>query len=290
VKNVAFIGLGVMGSPMAINLVKGGYGVKGWNRTKNRPLVAQAETLGVQITPTIAEAVQDVDYIFTCVSDGKDVNSVIFDEGGIRENAKSNALIVDFSTIGTTAACAIASELNSYSLRFLDAPVSGGDVGAQKGTLTVMVGGEKSDFEECYPLLKTVGSNIIHCGKVGSGQGIKLCNQVLCAVYMMGLCEAMELAKILNVDPNLMIEVCATGAAGSWALNNLAPKIAQGDFAPGFMIKHIIKDLGLVRESLGEMDLPAVTLSDRLFKIVQGMGGGEHTTQAMIRAYDHLNL
>jgi 3-hydroxyisobutyrate dehydrogenase len=290
VKTVAFIGLGVMGSPMAINLLKSGYLVKGWNRTSDRHLVTQAKVAGVIITNTIAEAVQDADIIFICVSDVEDVKSVIFSEQGISNNAKSNALIVDFSTIGQIAACEIGNQLKSLQLRFMDAPVSGGDVGAQRGTLTIMVGGEKADFEECLPLLETMGQKIVHCGAIGQGQAVKLCNQVLCGIQMVALCEAMELAKTLNLDPDLMIEVCGSGAAGSWALNNLGSKVAQGDFEPGFMIKHIIKDLRLVQETLGDRELPGIALSDRLFKQVQEMGGSEQGTQAMIRAYLEKNL
>lgn len=283
--NVAFIGLGVMGSPMAGNVVKGGYSVKGWNRTSDRPLVHQATTAGVNITSTITETVKDADIIFICVSDVKDVNEVIFGGGNIAQSAKPNALIVDFSTIGPVAAQEIAAELKPYQLRFLDAPVSGGDIGAQKGTLTIMVGGNKTDFEECLPLLQTMGKNIIHCGPVGSGQGVKLCNQVLASLNMIGLCEAIQLSQKLGIDPNLMIEVCSSGAAGSWALSNLAPKIAASDLAPGFMIKHILKDLRLVQESLGNTNSPGVKLADELFKKVQNMGGAEQGTQAMIRAY-----
>ncbi|HEY9812238.1 MAG TPA: NAD(P)-dependent oxidoreductase [Candidatus Sericytochromatia bacterium] len=289
---LVFLGLGVMGSPMAINLLQSNYTVVGWNRTPNRPLVQKAAQAGVQVLPTIAEAVKDADFIFICVSDVEDVKAVIFGEGGIAENAKSNALIVDFSTIGTTAARDISAQLQPRNLRFMDAPVSGGDIGAQKGTLTIMVGGDKADFDQCLPLLQTMGKKIIHCGAVGNGQAVKLCNQVLCAVHMVALCEAMQVAEQLDIDPNLMIEVCSSGAAGSWALSNLGGKIAESDFAPGFMIKHILKDLRLVQESLADTDinLPGVKLSDRLFKIVQNIGGAEQGTQAMIRAYKESNM
>jgi 3-hydroxyisobutyrate dehydrogenase len=286
-KTVAFIGLGVMGSAMALNLLKKGVPVKAWNRTSDRPLVKQAQAAGLTVTVTIGEAVKDAELIFICVSDVEDVKSVIFSDCGISKNAKHNALIVDFSTIGQKAACEIATQLKAAQLRFMDAPVSGGDLGAQQGTLTIMVGGEKSDFEECLPLLETMGKKIVHCGAVGQGQAIKLCNQVLCAIQMVAVCEAMELAKTLNLDPDLMIEVCGSGAAGSWALSNLGSKVAHQDFAPGFMIKHILKDLRLVKESLGERELPGIELSDRLFQKVQEMGGSEQGTQAMIRAFEY---
>lgn len=286
-KNIAFIGLGVMGSAMASNIVRGGYDVLGWNRSSDRVLVKLASENGVKIFSTMAETVQNADYIFTCVSDVKDVESVIFAQNAIAANAPKNALIVDFSTIGTKAAIDIGNKLKQRNLRFMDAPVSGGDIGAQKGTLTMMIGGEKADFEECLPILETMGKKIVLCGNVGSGQAVKLCNQILCALNMIGICEAIKLTEQLNIDPNLMIDICNSGAAGSWALSNLAPKITNADYNPGFMIKHILKDLRLVQESAGDQDLPGVLLADQLFKIVQELGGEEQGTQAMIRAYEN---
>lgn len=284
---IGFIGLGVMGSPMSQNAVKAGFSVKGWNRTQeNRPLVTQAKDRGVNLVPSIAEAVGDADVVCVCVSDVPDVNQVIFGDRGIAECAKSGTTIIDFSTIGTRAVKEIATKLKPYDLNFMDAPISGGDIGAQNGTLTIMVGGERSDYDRCMPIFQAMGKNITYCGEVGSGQAVKLCNQVLASLHMVALCEAMELAKTLNLDPNLIIEVCSTGAAGSWALSNLGSKVATSDFAPGFMIKHILKDLRLVRESLEDRDLPGVSLANQLFKTVERLGGSEQGTQAMIRAYE----
>jgi 3-hydroxyisobutyrate dehydrogenase len=153
-----------------------------------------------------------------------------------------------------------------------------------------MVGGEPSDFEQSKPVLEVLGKTIRLCGPVGSGQAVKLCNQVLAALHMVGLCEAMQLAEQQGIDPKLVVDVCSTGAAGSWALSNLGPKIIESDFRPGFMIKHILKDLRLVQESLSSSGetLPGVEISDRLFQLVQEMdsgAGGEQGTQAMIRTY-----
>ncbi|MGK7934017.1 MAG: NAD(P)-dependent oxidoreductase [Microcystaceae cyanobacterium] len=287
--NIAFIGLGVMGSPMASNLVKAGYEVIGWNRTPNRPLVQQAAQAGVKLVSTIAEALKETQIILTCVSDVGDINSLLFDEGGIVDHAPNNALIIDFSTIGAIAAREIATNLQDKGFRFLDAPISGGDIGAQQGTLTIMVGGEEEDFRESLPLLEVMGQKIVYCGESGKGQAVKLCNQVLCSLHMVALCEAMELAQQLNLDPNLMIDVCSSGAAGSWALSHLGHKIAEADFAPGFMIKHIVKDLRLVQESAKDLELPGLTLADTLFKAVYAKEGEEQGTQAMIRAYREKN-
>ena len=287
---IAFLGLGVMGAPMTANLARNGFSVKAWNRTPNRPGIDIAAEAGATIVSSIGEAVESVDAIFTCLGDVPDVEEVILGSGGVVEKAKPGALVFDFSTIGPNAVKKIAAELESHDIRFMDAPISGGDIGAQKGTLTIMVGGSERDFHGCLPMFEAMGKNIRLCGPVGSGQAVKLCNQVLCALNLVGLCEAFELAKEQDIDFNLVVEVCSTGAAGSWALTNLGPKIAESDFAPGFKIEHIIKDLRLVLESMeaSTRELPGVELSDRFFKLVKeldGNTGGELGTQAMIRAY-----
>lgn len=292
---VAFLGLGVMGGYMAANLAQGGYSVKAWNRTFNRPSVEVALRAGVTVLSSIREAVEGAEVIFSCVGDVPDVEEVILGSGGVAESAQPHTLVIDSSTIGPDAARKIGSELKKHYLRFLDAPISGGDIGAKNGTLTIMVGGEPRDFEESKPLLDVLGKTIRLCGPIGSGQAVKLCNQVLAALHMVGLCEAMQLAQQQGIDPNLVVEVCSTGAAGSWALSNLGPKIIESDFQPGFMIKHMLKDLRLVQESLqaSEQQLPGVEIADRLFKLVKDMDNGmgnEQGTQAMIRAYrDTLN-
>lgn len=281
---IAFIGLGTMGSPMARNLVKAGYSVNGWNRTSDRPLVRAAIDQGVTGCDSIQAAVAQAEVICVCVGDVPDVEAVLFNPDGVVHHGKNNALIIDFSTIGT-GVTAIAAQAQSHGFRFLDAPISGGDIGAQQGTLTIMVGGADADFQEARPLLGVLGKNIVHCGPLGSGQAVKLCNQVLASIHMVALCEAIALAKQLNLDPQLMVQVCQTGAAGSWALENLGPKIVQGDYAPGFMVKHILKDLRLVAESGGELSLGAIALATEKFQQVAAMGGSDQGTQAMIRAY-----
>ena len=278
-----------MGAPMTANLARSGYSVKAWNRTPNRPSVRVAGSAGATIVSSIGEAVARADIVFSCVGDVPDVEEVILGDGGVADSARPGTLVIDTSTIGPDAARHIGEELKKRNLRFLDAPLSGGDIGAKNGTLTIMVGGEVADFEESKPLLEVMGKTIRLCGAVGSGQAVKLCNQVLASVHMVALCEAMALAKQQEIDPNLIIEVCGTGAAGSWALSNLGPKIVAADFQPGFAIKHILKDLRLVQDTLksGE-ELPGVQLADNLFKMVKeldGGRGGEQGTQAMIRTY-----
>ncbi len=284
-QKLAFLGLGVMGAPMAANLVKNGFPVTGWNRTPHRPHVQSSENAGVKVVSSLEAAVASADIIFTCLGDTDDVEEVIL--GSVVKYAQRNALIVDFSTIGSKTAKTIGIQLKNHHLRFLDAPVSGGDLGAKGGTLTIMVGGESRDFQEGLPYFQAMGQNITHCGDVGSGQAVKMCNQVLAALHMVGLCEAIKMAEQQGIDPNLMIQVCSTGAAGSWALTNLGPKITNSDFAPGFMIKHILKDLRIVKE-IDQQNLPGIELADKLFKIAAELEAGNvkfDGTQAMFKSY-----
>lgn len=276
-----------MGGPMSANLARAGYTIKGWNRTPDRPGIKTALESGVEIVTSIQEAVATADVIFSCVGDVPDVEQVLCGPESVAEFARPGSLVVDMSTIGPKAARAIAQTLSNKQLRFLDAPVSGGDVGAQNGTLTIMVGATEADFQDCLPFFEVMGKSIHLCGPVGSGQAVKLCNQVLCSANLIGLCEAIKLAQKQKIDPNLIVEVCSGGAAGSWALSNLGPKINQSDFAPGFAIKHILKDLRLVLELLEAQEFPGTELANQHFKAVQALeNGGEWGTQAMMKVYD----
>lgn len=285
---IAFLGMGVMGTPMTLNLLSAGHQVTVWNRSADSPNLLRVKSEGAAIASSIEEAIRDADYIFTCVSDVPDIQEVLLGDFGVMGAAKANALIVDFSTIGAPAAREIAEKLNAHNLRFLDAPISGGDVGAENGTLTIMVGGDRLDFDEAKPYFEAMGKNIYHCGEVGSGQAVKMCNQVLCAIHMVALCEAIKLAEYQGINPDLMIEVCQTGAAGSWAIANLGRKITMADFRPGFMIKHILKDLRLVQETLADLPaLPGFELATQKFKDTAQLANAlEQGTQAMFRIYN----
>jgi 3-hydroxyisobutyrate dehydrogenase len=286
-KQIAFLGLGLMGGEMAANLARRGYQVKAWNRSSDRPGIKVAANGGAEIVTSLQEAVSNAEIIFTCVGDVPDVREVLLGSSGVVHYAQAKTLIVDMSTIGSDAAKQIGSQLQQNRLRFMDAPVSGGDIGAKNGTLTIMVGAKQEDFQECLPYLEAMGRNITLCGDIGSGQAVKMCNQVLCGLYMVGICEAIEMAKQQQIDPNLIIKVCGTGAAGSWALSNLAEKIINGDYQPGFAIEHILKDLRLVKE-IDRSNLPGVELANRLFEIVRDLDNGlgaKQGTQAMYRAY-----
>ncbi len=287
IEQIAFLGLGLMGGAMAANLARHGYTVKAWNRTKDRPGIKVAADVGAEIVASLQEAVTNAAIIFSCVGDVPDVEAVLLGDTGVIRYAKPGALIVDMTTIGSDAAKQINAQLQQHQLRFMDAPVSGGDIGAKNGTLTIMVGGTEADFQECLPYLEAMGKNITFCGEVGSGQAVKMCNQVLCALNMVGICEAIEMAKQQQIDPNLIVEVCSTGAAGSWALSNLAKKIIDGDYQPGFAIEHILKDLRLVKE-IDRTNLPGVELANHLFEVIRDLDNGlaaKQGTQAMYRAY-----
>ena len=286
----AFLGMGIMGASMAANLGRSALKTNIWNRTNPSPGIQIAKRAGCNVVKSIEEAVNSVDFIFTCVSDAPDVEKVLFSSGGVVENARKGSLIIDFSTIGTKAAKSLGRRLKQIGLRFLDAPVSGGDIGAKNGSLTIMVGGADQDFSDSLTILKVLGKNIHHCGPVGSGQAVKLVNQILCGIHMVALSEAMRLAEILEIDLNLVVEICSTGAAGSWALSNLGPKMIQSDYSAGFKVKDMLKDLRLVnKELLGREFLSGVNLAQKLFELAittfpQGQGVLKGT-QSMVVAY-----
>jgi 3-hydroxyisobutyrate dehydrogenase len=281
-----------MGGSMAANLARRGFDVKGWNRTPGRQSAQRAAEAGVQLKETPADAVAGAQVVFMCLTDVQDIEQALFGERAVAQAIEKGALVVDMSTTGPACARDLSRKLSAIGLRFLDAPVSGGDVGAREGTLTIMVGGAEADFNQCRPWFEAIGKNIWYCGPSGSGQAVKLCNQILCAVNMVAVCEAFHLAESLDIDPKLVVDVCQTGAAGSWALSNLGPRILRGDLGPGFKIKDMLKDLRLVGEALSDEPeediLPGTTLATEKFvnaRDTDGTSGGDQGTQAMIRAY-----
>lgn len=292
-QKIAFLGLGVIGASMAANLVKRGHSVIGWNRTKDRPTIATFTNAGGTLAESLEASVSNANIVFSCLGDVPDVTEVLIGANGALNFAKANTIFIDTSTIGRDAAKLIGKVLMDEGLRFLDAPVSGGDTGARNGTLTFMVGGKLEDLQECLLFFEAMGSHIKHCGEIGNGQAVKLCNQSLVSVYMLALCETMQIAEKMGIDPQLVVDVCGSGAAGSWALTNLGMKVATGDFQAGFAIKHMLKDLRLVSEISPELDktdrLPAIALAMKKFLEVSQLDdgqGAEQGTQAMIRAYE----
>ncbi len=285
IRSVGCIGMGIMGTPMAANLIKAGYDVTVWNRTPGKcdPLTS----LGAQAAESPAVmAAAGPDVICVNVTDTPDVEAVLFGEAGIARGAKPGLIVIDHSTISPVATKDFSARLGKQGVTLLDAPVSGGDVGAKAGTLSVMVGGPSDAFARVMPVLEAVGKNIVHVGDSGAGQACKACNQIAVVCSLMGVCEALSLAQACGLDAEKMIEVVSGGAGGSWQLSNLGPKIIAGDFAPGFAVDMVLKDLGLLSEVSKSLGLPleATKLAERYFQTVADAGGGGLGTQAMAKA------
>jgi 3-hydroxyisobutyrate dehydrogenase len=285
---IGFIGLGIMGYPMAGHLLRAGHPLYVHTRTasKAKPLLKD----GAVWCDTPAEVGGQCELLITIVTDTPDVESVLFAPHGAAETLRSGTCVVDMSTISPDATRQFAERLAQRGVTLLDAPVTGGDVGARNATLTIMVGGDKTAFERVRPVLERLGKRIEHVGPSGSGQLLKACNQVLCAVNMIAVCEALTLAKRSGLDLEAAVETLASGAGGSWALANLGPKIIKGDLAPAFMIELMQKDLRIVQTAAQALRvaLPGTALAQQLFRAVEAEDGGKLGTQAMILALQRL--
>ena len=249
------------------------------------PLVSIISSDRVQFLCTITSNTQ---VIITIVSDTHDVEEVVFGKDGVFEGIRSGKIVIDMSTISPSATKVISEKLLEKDVEMLDAPVSGGDTGAINGTLAIMVGGKENVLENCRPLFEVLGKTITHCGSNGMGQVVKLCNQILVSVTNMAVSEAVLFAERSGVDPKIMIEATKGGAAGSWQLANLAPKMVEEDYAPGFMIDLQQKDLKLVLESASQMNLPlpALSLVHQLYIGNQSKGEGDEGTQALYKSIE----
>jgi 3-hydroxyisobutyrate dehydrogenase len=280
---IGFIGLGIMGKPMCANLLKAGYSLTVWNRSQ--PGINEVVGYGASAGSTPADVAAKSDVIITIVTDSPDVQRVVVGPDGVIEGAKAGSVVIDMTTMSPSVTREIAAALAEKGVDMLDAPVSGGDVGAKNGTLSIMVGGKAEIFEKCLPVFQAMGKNIIHIGDHGAGQTAELCNQIAVAVNMLAGCEALLFAAKSGIDPKKMLDAISAGAAGSWMISNLAPRIVKGDHAPGFMIKLAQKDLRLVLEAANEMELPlpGTALMNQIWRAVQADGGGDLGTQAAIQ-------
>lgn len=282
---IGFIGTGVMGKSMAVNLLEAGYNVTLYTRTK-----AKAEGLlsqGAVWKDTVKDLSQSADLIITMVGYPSDVEEVYFGSEGILENAQANAYAVDMTTSKPALAQEIFRQAAKKGIHTLDAPVSGGDIGAQNGQLAIMVGGKQEDFDHVSPIFNILGENVVLQGPAGAGQHTKLCNQITIASNMIGVAEAIIYAKKAGLDPVRVLDSITTGAAGSWSLSNLAPRMIKGDFAPGFFVKHFIKDMTIALESAREMGLttPGLALSLELYQELADNGEADSGTQALIKYF-----
>ena len=285
---VGFIGLGIMGRPMAKNVLKAGFSVTAYNRSPGpREDLAEA---GADVVPTPREAAAGADIVITNVTDSPDVEQVILGPDGAIEGAAPGTIVVDMSTISPEVTRRIGARLAERGVKMLDAPVSGGDAGAIAGTLAIMVGGDAEDVARVRPVLEAMGQRITHCGPLGAGQTVKLCNQVAITGALLGVCEALLFAQKNGVDPSTMIEAISAGAAGSWQLSNLGPKIVNRDFAPGFKVGLMRKDLRLAMENAQQQQipLPGLALVSQLFSAAQAAGLGDEGTQALAKSLERL--
>ncbi|PMB48386.1 2-hydroxy-3-oxopropionate reductase [Fischerella thermalis CCMEE 5330] len=285
---LGFVGLGIMGRGMTRNLLKAGYPVHVWNRTAARMDELAAD--GAQPTTSPAALASVCDVIFICVSDTPDVEAVVLGDGGLIHGARAGSLIVDMSTISPQATREIAAQLAARGVGFLDAPVSGGSEGAARGTLSIMVGGDDAHFQRALPYFQAMGKTITHMGAVGSGQLVKLVNQILVVVNMLAVSEALVFAQAGGLDLEKTIQAVAGGAAGSWMLSNRGTQAIVRDFRPGFTIDLQQKDLRLVLEAADEMGVPAIATSlvFNLYRTLQRDGLGDQGNHGLIMALERL--
>jgi len=280
-ENLAFIGTGIMGGPMAGHLLAAGHSVTVNTRSK-----ARADELlkkGAKWAESPAKAAAGADVVFICVPDTPDVESVVLGTNGVISSARAGSVVVDHSTISPAATRKMSTALSSRGVLMLDAPVSGGDVGAKNATLSIMVGGDPKAFDRVKPLFAHMGKTITYCGPSGAGQLTKLVNQILVSVTNLAVSEALNFARANKLDEAKTLAAVSGGAAGSWQLTNLGPRMIAGDFAPGFMIKLQNKDLRLALEAAKEagLNLAALNRVHQLFDKGMKEGRGNEETQAL---------
>jgi 3-hydroxyisobutyrate dehydrogenase len=290
-ENIGFVGLGMMGLPMAQNLVEAGYGVTVFDLDSSS--VAKAEAFGASSASSAAETASKSDIVITMVPDSPHVEAVIAGPDGILEGINKGSVVIDMSTIAPDTGRKMAKLLEAKGANFVDAPVTGGVEGAEAGTLAILVGGNAEAFERTLPVLNVLGGNVVHMGPVGSGHTTKIANQLIGVATVAGMSEAFVLAKKAGLDMQLFYDAVKNGAGRSWALESLGPKILKGDFSPGFMVKHMQKDLRLAGDLAAETgtSIPTTSLIAQLYRAVQA-DGPEATNQghqALIQAIEKLS-
>ncbi|MFS0778827.1 NAD(P)-dependent oxidoreductase [Neobacillus sp. 3P2-tot-E-2] len=280
---IGFIGTGVMGKSMAGHLMAAGYQVFVYSRTKEKAgdLLEQ----GAEWGETPQEVASKANVIFTMVGYPSDVEEIYLGENGLVHHAKPGSYLIDMTTSAPSLAVKIYKAAKERDIHSIDAPVSGGDVGAKEAKLSIMVGGEEEDVEAVRPLLNLMGTNIIYQGRAGAGQHTKMCNQIAIASNMIGVCEAIVYAEKAGLNPDSVLKSITTGAAGSWSLTNLAPRMLNGNFEPGFYIKHFIKDMKIALDEAEnmEMKVPGLALAKTLYDQLAEMGEENSGTQALYK-------
>lgn len=286
---IGFIGTGVMGKSMAKHLWNAGFPLIIYTRTKEKAEELLKE--GVTWASSPKEIAQTADIIISMVGYPQDVEEVYLNEDGLIPNAPEGTYLIDMTTSTPSLAKKLYEEGKKRGIYVLDAPVSGGDIGAREARLTVMVGGERKAFEKVLPILKIFGQNIVHQGEAGSGQHTKMCNQIAIASNMIGVCEAIVYAEKAGLNLENVLKSISSGAAGSWSLSNLAPRILKGDFEPGFYIKHFIKDMSIALEEAEKMNLqiPGLKLAKEMYEMLAENGEENSGTQALYKYWSLIN-
>ncbi|MFL9899851.1 NAD(P)-dependent oxidoreductase [Paraburkholderia fungorum] len=283
---VGFIGLGIMGASMAARLAAAGYPLHVYNRTraKAEPLI-EAGASWHDTPKALAEA---SDVVITIVGMPDDVRALYLGDDGLIANARPDAVLIDMTTSSPQLAEELAAQAAARGVHMLDAPVSGGDIGAREGRLSIMVGGAADALARVEPMLRCLGTNIVLQGGPGAGQHTKLCNQIVIASTMLGVCEGLAYAHSAGLDPQTVLSAIGGGAAGGFQLNNLGPRIAKGDFAPGFFIEHFMKDMRIAHEEAAHMgrELPGLDLVRSLYQKLADQGFTRNGTQALFKLYE----
>ena len=286
---IGWIGTGVMGSSMCGHVLDAGYAVTVYTRTKDRagPLIGR----GAEWGDSPAEVAASSDVVLSIVGYPSDVREVILGEAGVLAGATEGSIVVDMTTSEPVLAVEIHAEAKARGVDAVDAPVSGGDVGARNATLSFMVGGDEEAIERVRPVLEAMGKSIIRQGGPGAGQHTKMVNQILIATGMIGVCEALLYAYRAGLDLDTALESVSGGAAGSWSLTNYAPRMLGGDFEPGFVVDHFVKDMGiaLAEAKRSRLSLPGLALAEQLYVALQAQGHGRKGTQSLILALASLS-
>lgn len=274
-QKISVVGLGIMGKPIAANLLKAGYEVTVYNRTAS---IAQAfvREVGGVMAATPAEAAKSSDVVISMVADSPDVEAVILGPEGVAAGGRKGLIVIDMSTISPGVTKRIGKRLEEAGMEMLDAPVSGGEKGAIEGTMTIFVGGKEEVFKQCLPVFETIGKTITYMGSAGAGQLTKLCNQIICSHNLISICEGLVFASKAGLDVEKLVAALSGGSAQSWMLTHQAPKIIDRDFRPGFFVKHEQKDLRLVLEAAREIgvSLPGTSLIHQLYNSIETEEGG----------------
>jgi len=282
---LGFIGTGVMGRSMALHLLNAGHDLVITTRTRSKAL--EVEKAGARFVGTAAEVARSAEVVMTMVGFPEDVEEVYFGKEGLFSALCHGHLLVDLTTSRPDLAMRIAEKAAEQGAAALDAPVSGGDAGARAGTLSIMVGGSEQAFQRALPFLQCFSTTLLRQGSAGRGQYCKMSNQIAIAAGMVAVCESLAYAEKAGLDPKTVLKSISGGAAGSWSLSHLAPRMLEGDFAPGFYVKHFRKDLRIALESAQQMDLelPGLQLASRMYERLEKEGHGDEGTQALWRLF-----